>query len=148
MKIGFWLTEMGRAGRGMNEPGWLAGALALLAGPALAADPVGNWLVADKTAIIRIAPCAQAYCGTIAWTSQPGTDEHNPDPAKRDRPIVGTQILLGMTPVAADRWDGEIYNPENGKTYTGHLILRQPDVLRVEGCLLFFCGGENWTRTR
>jgi hypothetical protein len=22
-----------------------------------------------------------------------------------------------------------------------------PDLLRVEGCLLVFCGGENWTRT-
>jgi uncharacterized protein (DUF2147 family) len=123
-------------------------ALALTGAPALAADPSGNWLVADKTAVIRIAPCAEAYCGTIAWTSQPGTDEHNPDPSKRDRPIEGTQILLAMKPAGGNRWDGEIYNPENGKTYSGHIILVNPDLLRVEGCLLFFCGGENWTRSR
>lgn len=132
----------------MNKPGWLAAVLAVLAGPALAADPAGNWLVKDQTAIIRIAPCGGAYCGTIAWTSQPGTDENNPDPAKRDRSIVGTQILLAMKPAAANRWDGEIYNPENGKIYQGRIILQQPDLLRVEGCVLIFCGGENWTRTR
>lgn len=126
----------------------MAMVLALIGGPALAADPSGNWLVADKTAVIRIAPCAEAYCGTIAWTSQPGTDEHNPDPSKRDRPIEGTQILLGMKPARANRWDGQIYNPENGKTYSGHIILVNPDLLRIEGCLLFFCGGENWTRSR
>ena len=132
----------------MGKAWSIAAVLALTGGPALAADPAGNWRVADGTAVVRIAHCAEAYCGTIAWTSQPGTDEHNPDPAKRDRPIVGTQILLGMTPVAADRWDGEIYNPENGKTYSGHIILLNADLLRIEGCVLFFCGGENWTRAR
>jgi uncharacterized protein (DUF2147 family) len=126
----------------------LAALLALLGGPAAAQSPAGSWLVADKTAVIRIAPCGQAFCGTIAWTSQPGTDENNPDPARRNQPIVGTQILLAMKPVRVDRWDGEIYNPENGKTYSGRIILLGPDTLRVEGCLLVFCGGENWTRAR
>ena len=144
----------------MRKAWFLAAALALLGGPALAADPTGNWLVKDQTAVIRIAPCADALCGTIAWTSQPGLDENNPDPRKRDRPIVGTQILLGMKPAGGtggasgtggaggNRWDGEIYNPENGKTYSGHIILLSPDLLRIEGCLLIFCGGENWTRSR
>ena len=132
----------------MGKAWSIAAVLALTGGPALAADPAGNWRVADGTAVVRIAPCAEAYCGTIAWTSQPGTDEHNPDPSKRDRPIVGTQILLAMKPASGNRWDGEIYNPENGKTYSGRIILTSPDVLRIEGCLLFFCGGENWTRAR
>jgi uncharacterized protein (DUF2147 family) len=147
----------------MRKAWFLAAALALVGAPALAADPAGNWLVKDQTAVIRIAPCADALCGTIAWTSQPGLDENNPDPSKRDRPIVGTQILLGMRPAGGTggtggasgtggaggtRWDGEIYNPENGKTYSGHIILLSPDLLRIEGCLLIFCGGENWTRSR
>jgi uncharacterized protein (DUF2147 family) len=132
----------------MGKAWCVAAVLALTGGPALAADPGGNWLVADNTAVVRIAPCADAYCGTIAWTSQPGTDEHNPDPSRRDRPIVGTQILLGMKPAGGNRWDGEIYNPENGKTYSGHIVLLSPDRLRIEGCLLFFCGGETWTRAR
>ena len=130
----------------MRKAWSIAAALALVGGPALAADPTGNWLVKDQTAVIRIAPCADALCGTIAWTSQPGLDENNPDPGKRDRPIVGTQIIVGMKPAGGNRWDGEIYNPENGKTYSGHIILLSPDVLRIEGCLLIFCGGENWTR--
>ena len=144
----------------MRKAWFLAAALALVGAPARAADPTGNWLVKDQTAVIRIAPCADAFCGTIAWTSQPGLDENNPDPTKRDRPIVGTQILLGMKPAGGtggasgtggtggNRWDGEIYNPENGKTYSGHIILLSPDLLRIEGCLLIFCGGENWTRSR
>jgi len=132
----------------MRKAWSIAAALALVGGPALAADPTGYWLVKDQTAVIRIAPCADSLCGTLAWTSKPGTDENNPDPSKRNHPIVGTQILLSMKPAGGDRWDGQIYNPENGKTYSGHIILLSPDVLRIEGCLLIFCGGENWTRSR
>ena len=125
---------------------WLACVvLALGGGPAAAADPTGDWVVADKSAIIRVAPCGQAFCGTVAWTAKPGIDENNPDPSKRAHSIVGTQILIDMKP-ASNRWEGSIYNPENGKTYSGNITLREPDVLRVEGCLLIFCGGENWTR--
>jgi uncharacterized protein (DUF2147 family) len=130
----------------MNRASHVVGMLALLGGPALAADPTGNWLVADKTAIIRVAPCGAAYCGTIAWTAEPGLDEHNPDPSKRNHPIVGTQILLDMKPGRADRWEGKIYNPDNGKTYSGHITVVAPNQLKVEGCLLFFCSGETWTR--
>jgi hypothetical protein len=59
-------------------------------------------------------------------------------------------VLLGMkaTQANANRWDGQIYNSENGKTYTGNISLSSPDVLRVEGCLLIFCGGQDWARVK
>jgi uncharacterized protein (DUF2147 family) len=130
--------------------------LLLVAGPAFAAgptakpDPTGDWLVNDKTAVIHIAACGDGLCGTIAWTKeQGGFDENNPDPAKRSRPIMGLPILLDMKPSNDGRWAGEVYNAENGKTYTSHIWLKSDDVLRIEGCVLgFLCGGEDWTRTK
>ncbi len=124
---------------------------AALAGPAATApvpDPIGEWLVADGTARIKIEPCNKALWGVIAWTKEPGYDENNPDPAKRDRPIIGVPILLSMKKVEPNKWEGEVYNAENGKTYTSYISLVKADVLRIEGCALagFFCGGENWTR--
>ena len=125
-------------------------ALACLSSAALAADPRGDWLVADRSAVIRISSCGTALCGVIAWAREPGRDEHNPDRSKRNASIVGVSILQGMKPSAAGRWDGTIYNPQNGKTYKGHLILKSADVLRIEGCVLggIFCGGEDWTRSK
>ena len=84
----------------------------------------------------------------IAWAREPGKDENNPDPTKRDRSIIGMPILLKMKRVEPNRWDGEVYNAENGKTYTSRISLVKDDVLRIEGCVLagLFCGGENWTR--
>src|SRR5215471_11132396 len=121
----------------------------VIGSPALAAEPTGDWMVADKTAVIRIAPCGEALCGNIVWTKGPaGTDTNNPDPAKRNRSVIGLPILLAMKP-AGNRWDGEIYNAQDGKTYSGHIALTADNGLRIEGCVLgFLCGGENWTRAK
>src|SRR6185436_10770019 len=60
--------------------------LAFVCSPALAAEPVGEWLVKDGGAQIRIEPCADALWGVISWTREPAIDSNNPDPAKRTRP--------------------------------------------------------------
>jgi uncharacterized protein (DUF2147 family) len=122
-----------------------------LSGPALAAEPLGDWMVTNKMAVIRVAPCGEALCGNLAWTKgPPGTDQNNPDPAKRNRSVIGMPILLDMKPTSnANRWEGEIYNAEDGKIYSGSMALTHENVLRVEGCVLgFLCGGQNWSRAR
>ena len=125
----------------------LSTALLLSAAPALAADPIGEWLVKDGTARIKIDNCGDGLWGVVAWEKEPGVDENNPDPSKRSRPTLGMPVLLDMKSTEPGKWDGDVYNAENGKTYTSHISLVSPDVLRIEGCVLgFLCGGENWTR--
>ena len=92
-------------------------ASALNATPSRAADPTGDWLTEGGAAVIRITPCDDALCGAIAWVKNPGTDQNNPDPAKRNVNVVGLPILLAMRPVSENRWEGQVYNAENGKNY-------------------------------
>jgi uncharacterized protein (DUF2147 family) len=124
--------------------------LVFMCGPALAADPVGEWLVADGTAKIRIAQCANALWGVISWTQEPGVDSNNPDPEKRNRSIIGLPILRSMKAAGPNRWEGEVYNAQNGKMYSANIALLSDDVLKIQGCVLggLFCGGENWTRAQ
>jgi len=83
----------------------------------------------------------------VAWEAQPGVDSKNPDPNLRSRPTLGMPILLGMAPSQTNRWDGKIYNSQDGHTYSASISLLDPNTLRVQGCFLgFLCGGENWTR--
>jgi uncharacterized protein (DUF2147 family) len=125
----------------------LSAALLVSAAPALAAEPIGEWLVKDGVARIKIDNCGEGLWGVVAWEKEPGVDEHNPDPSKRARPTLGMPVLLDMKSTEPGRWDGEVYNAENGKTYSSHISLVSTDVLRVEGCVLgILCGGENWTR--
>lgn len=111
-------------------------------------DPTGEWMVAKGYARIKIVNCDGQMWGVVAWEQTPGVDSKNPDPSKRSRPTLGMPVLLGMTPSDKPyRWDGQIYNSQDGRTYTAHIAMTAPDTLRVEGCVLrVLCGGENWTR--
>jgi uncharacterized protein (DUF2147 family) len=126
----------------------------LLCGTDMAgADPLGLWMDKDGTTI-RVQACGQALCGTIVGlrqavdpaTGRPRTDRNNSDRALRERPLVGVPVFLTMQPAGANRWSGQLYDPDRGNIYDGHLIEVAPDTLRVEGCLLVLCGGENLTR--
>lgn len=136
----------------------LAPVLVLLASAATAAPapranptmgPTGEWLVENGYAHIKIDNCGESLWGVVSWEKKPGRDTNNPDPSKRDRPTLGLPILLDMKPTEANRWEGEVYNAENGKKYSSSISLGGPDTLRIEGCVLgFLCGGENWTRVK
>jgi uncharacterized protein (DUF2147 family) len=136
-----------------------AAALALGASQALAqpqpASPVGDWVTAGGDAMARIEPCGSRLCGTLVWlkdafdkvTGRPYVDEKNPDRALRARPVLGLQILRGFMPAGRNRWaGGRIYSPDSGKTYVSKLRLESDNRLKVEGCLVVFCGGQTWTR--
>lgn len=121
--------------------------LALMVNSASAAEPTGDWAVEGGFAHIRIDSCGDRLWGIVAWEQKPNVDKNNPDESKRTRPTLGIPIVLGMKQEDPNRWDGEIYNSENGRVYTAHISLASDDVLHVEGCVLgFLCGGQNWTR--
>ena len=64
---------------------------------ASAADPTGDWRVADGVANIRVAQCAGSMWGVVAWEKEPGgRDTNNPDVSKKSRPTLGMPILLDM----------------------------------------------------
>ncbi len=109
--------------------------------------PSGEWLVEKAVARIKIVDCNGSFWGVVSWEAKPGVDGKNPDEALRTRPTLGMPILLGMTQAKENRWDGKIYNSEDGRTYSANISMRNPDTLRVEGCVIgILCGGENWTR--
>ena len=112
------------------------------------ADATGEWLVAERTARISIADCGGALWGVVSWEADPGgVDEKNPEATKRSRPTLGMPILLGMTVSGTNQWAGQIYNSDNGKTYSSEVIVAGPRKLEVRGCVMsILCGGETWTK--
>ncbi|MGJ4905838.1 DUF2147 domain-containing protein [Bradyrhizobium sp. HKCCYLRH2060] len=116
---------------------------------ALAADPTGDWRVADGVANIRVAQCNGSMWGVVAWEKTPGgRDSNNPDPARQSRPTLGMPILIDMKKKpGADAWEGQVYNAKDGQLYSSTITPVDPDHLEIKGCVLgFLCGGETWTR--
>lgn len=124
--------------------------LTVFAGPARASDPTADWRVEEGQAHIRTALCEGRLWGIVSWERKPGIDRKNPDPSLRNRPTLGLPIVLGMNPVRPNRWEGAIYNAENGKTYRASVTLKGPNELEVEGCVWggWVCSSETWTRVR
>jgi uncharacterized protein (DUF2147 family) len=116
---------------------------------ALAADPTGDWKVADGVANIRVAQCNGNMWGAVAWEKTPGgKDQNNPDTAKQSRPTLGMPILIDMKKKpGVDAWEGEVYNAKDGQLYSSTIKPVGTDQLEIQGCVLgFLCGGETWTR--
>ena len=139
----------------MHRPLLAAAFAALIATPAFAADPVeGEWLVESGTAKVRIGPCAgraERMCGVVSWTRDPASarakDARNPDPALRNRTIMGLPMIRDFKPAAPGRWTGgKIYDPNTGKTYDSKMRVNGDGTLKVEGCVLVVCQAQTWRR--
>src|ERR1700712_3967107 len=85
--------------------------------PVLAADPTGDWRVADGGANIRVAQCNGSMWGAVAWEKTPGgRDKNNPDASKQNRPTLGMPILIDMKKKSgADAWEDQGYNAKDGQ---------------------------------
>lgn len=56
-------------------------------------------------------------------------------------------ILRNAPQTAPNQWKGDLYNPENGKLYSGTITLNNPKQLTLTGCLIaFLCQSESWTK--
>ena len=113
-------------------------ALLLLSGGAATAQEadaiLGTYLNEKQTAHIEIFKRGGAYFGRIIWHKENRKDYKNPDPALQDRPLVGMVFLTDFVYDPEEKeWDsGEVYAPDDGKTYSGYLWL-EDGVLKMRG---------------
>ena len=116
--------------------------MALLFGPASAgvAKPYGIWSMGKVT--VKVANCGGELCGNIVALSEairkahegPKLDRNNPNTSKRNRPLIGLAVLMGMKPAGGGRWRGSVYNPQDGNTYSATISVIG-NTLTVNGCV-------------
>ena len=132
-----------------------AAAMALLHGATARADtPVGLWETGESH--VEIYRCGERLCGRIAALDEPlnaeghpKADTNNPEPALRDRPILGMDLIAGFSRKSDKRWvGGTIYDPRDGKTYKCKMTLKANDTLEVRGYVGLSLFGKTvvWTR--
>jgi uncharacterized protein (DUF2147 family) len=125
-------------------------------------DVLGPWKTAGDSSELEIFRCGDKLCGKVVWLKNPnyvnskdgpvGTpkiDRKNPDPALRNRPIIGLQVIDGLTGAGENRWEkGACYDPESGTTYKCKIHLVSPDRLEVRGFVGFSLFGRTYVLTR
>ncbi len=123
--------------------------------------PVGVWLNEEKDGRIEIYAQGELLYGKVVWvhpsrvldpkTGKPQLDAENPNPALRSRPVLGLVIMQRFRPSKPGLWeDGEIYDPNDGKTYSCLMRMMQPNVLDIRGYVGFSWLGRTtrWTRVQ
>lgn len=120
----------------------------------------GAWATPGVGSVVTIAPCKDrpgTACGSIVWLLEPEDqngrrrlDVANPDEASRKNPLVGTLILQHFQETARGVWvDGAVYNPDDGRSYSGTIRLTALGRLELKGCALgIFCKTQEWRRPR
>jgi len=109
--------------------------IALLAGPAAAQDPFGNWVRPSTGTQVQFYDCGGKLCAKIVAVK---------DESKKG--TIGTVIMKGAEKTGPGQWKGDLLNTEDGKTYSGKVTLDGKG-LKLEGCVaLVLCKGETWTK--
>ena len=76
-------------------------------------------------------------------------DKNNPDESKRDRRLLGLNILDGLEYVGNGEFEnGTIYDPNNGKTYKAKATQTGPDTLEARGFIGISLLGKSQTWKR
>ena len=114
-------------------------AVALVPAPASAQALEGKWTNPKRSVVVHVAPCGNAFCGTVSWASAKNRQ-------KGAEP--GTRVLSDLRPAGAGVYKGRAYEPK--RNITGSATVRQtsPDVMVVKGCAVagLFCKEQRWTR--
>jgi uncharacterized protein (DUF2147 family) len=126
-------------------------------------DILGTWSDEDQDAKIEMYVCGTKYCGKIVWLKEPTypagskegrpnmpiLDHNNPDPDKRQYPLLGLRILYNFELTGDNVWnDGKIYDPDSGKTFNGKIRLLSPHQLELRGFMGVSVFGSTtiWTK--
>ena len=111
----------------------------------VANDIHGLWInnkdVEKQKFAVMVEDCGSKLCGRLYWLKKPLSasglpkrDKHNPNEALRDRPLCGLQILTGFQYVGDNTWNaGEIYNPDDGLTFSSTMKLAPEGSLKIRG---------------
>jgi uncharacterized protein (DUF2147 family) len=136
---------------GLNR-GLIALAAVAFAAPAFAASPEGVWRTPSRGGVVELSACGPALCGrlltTVGIAANPSLpDGKNRDPGLRTRLLKDLQIVQGFTGGPTEWTGGTVYNPVDGGTYKGRIVLVDEDRLRLTGCIIFpLCTTQTWTR--
>ncbi|HLM52516.1 MAG TPA: DUF2147 domain-containing protein [Pseudoxanthomonas sp.] len=128
----------------------------MLATSAAAADVVGRWrTIDDQTkqakSIVEISRAADGtYTGRIVELLRPSRPNPICDKCRddrRNRPIIGMEIIRGMRKDGGSWSGGSILNPDEGKVYRSKMqLIDGGDKLEVSGCIAVFCKSQIWIR--
>lgn len=119
-------------------------------------EPIlGFWINEDENVKVEIYKSEELYYGKIVWVKEhnedmPQTDENNPDPKKKNNPVIGLQVITGLkyNPEKNFFQDGKIYTPQNGREANLKIRFTDPNTLELVMSSGIFSRKIHWKRAQ
>ncbi len=121
-----------------------------------AQSPVGKWNTYDDNtgenkSVIEIYKVGTKLYGKVLIIHDKAKADKTCELCSDDRknkPVQGMLIIKGLGEDGKEWSDGEILDPENGKTYDCTIWLESNDVLKVRGYIGWFYRTQTWKRVK
>lgn len=105
----------------------------------------GHWKNPKGSVIVRVAPCGNAYCGTVIKASAKAQASARNGGTPH---LIGTQILTDLRPTGDSTFKGKVFDPKHNIRAPATIRL-DGDALNVKGCAvagMLLCREQRWTR--
>lgn len=103
-------------------------------------DLTGVWHLEGGKYHVQVLPLAGTWHGKIVALGPgvPPKDTNNPNPTRRTRDLVGTDLFwhLRWNPVAREFTGGQLYAPDRGREISAEAGLEGRNTLRLQGHVL------------
>jgi uncharacterized protein (DUF2147 family) len=119
-------------------------------------DILGVWQPSHGKGRVKIEKIGDKYFGKVVWLKEPldeagqvKVDKKNPDPALQQRKRLGLRVLQDFKTNGSGYWDaGTIYDPENGKTYSCKITMKDKNTIDIRGFvgISMFGRTDTWKR--
>ena len=119
---------------------------------------LGIWTCSKKDCKVEIYKTGNTYEAKLLWArkeidekGKPKLDKNNPDPSKRNLPIIGGRTLWNATYNAATGYFEEATAYRNGRYFCGKFKLNADGTLTITGyncSLRFLRFSETWSRVK
>jgi uncharacterized protein (DUF2147 family) len=115
---------------------------------------IGKWKTIDdetgkEKSIVQIYKKGNKYYGKVIDIIDPSKRKNKCklcEDYRKDKPIVGMEILKDLEQDDDEYEDGTILDPNNGKIYDCKIWLKDKNTLNVRGYIMFFFRTQEWHR--
>lgn len=118
---------------------------AIPAGASAKAGLEGQWRNPKGSVTVRVAPCGDAWCGTVVDASGKAKASARKGGT---RELIGTRILSGVRAAGGGQYRGRAFDPKRNIHAPATIRLLGSSTLIVKGCVLrgIICKEQRWTR--
>lgn len=113
----------------------------------------GTWYNEEKDSKLQFFKTGDKLFCKVIWVDPnahlPATDIHNPNDKLKSQPTIGLVFLKNFVYKNNNVWeDGTVYDPKNGKTYSGIVTIVNANKIDLRGYIGFSLIGRTSHFTR